>query len=92
MIGPSPGKYQLRLEVQGASAQLRVGELETRITAPTETWTSARLLVRIDAEPLVLSVLLTGEPGTAPRVRLYWTPPGGAPEELIPPSQLRPAA
>jgi len=91
VVGRTPGVYQLRLEIRGARGQLRVGELEARVTAPVETWASASLAVTLDAEPVPLSVQLDAEPGTTPRVRLYWTPPGGMPEELVPPTQLQPA-
>lgn len=87
VIGPTPGDYQFRLELQGASGLLRVGEWETRAAAPPGTWTSGRLTVRMDTEPLPVSVLVDGQPSASPRVRLYWTPPG-APEEIVPPSQL----
>jgi len=90
LIGMTAGEYQLRLEVRGADGYVRVGESEARVTAPAETWASVRLLAHLDGE-LPLAVLFDAEAGANPRVRLYWTPPDGAQEELIPPEQLRPA-
>jgi 4-amino-4-deoxy-L-arabinose transferase-like glycosyltransferase len=92
VTGPTPGEYQFRLEVEGASGRLRVGEAEARVTAPVQTWASTSLPVQLGVPAVALSVLLDAEPGASPRVRLSWTPPGGGPEEIIPPSQLRPAA
>ena len=92
LTGTTPGEYQLRLEVEGARARLRVGASEVHAEAPVETWTSAAVPVQLDAQPVALSVQLDAAPGASPRVRLFWTPPGGGPEEIIPPRQLQPAA
>ena len=89
-IGTVPGQYEVRLEMKGASGQLRVGDMETQVVAPAETWASASVSTRLDAAPVPLIVQLEARPGELPRARLYWTPPGGT-EELIPPTQLRPA-
>jgi len=92
VVAATPGEYALRLELIGASGWLRAGDQEAQVTAPVETWSSGSLAVRLDREPLPLRVQLDAESGGVPRVRLYWTPPGTAQEEIIPPSQLQPAA
>ncbi len=91
VTGMRPGDYGFRIEVRGARVQLRVGQAETRVVSPAEQWASAHVLVRMDSDPLGLNVRLDAEPGVNPRVRLYWTPPD-APEEIVPPGQLQPAA
>lgn len=84
------GEYRLRLEVQGARAALLVDDRETQVDGSTEQWTSAYLPVTMATEPLALRIRLDAQAGNTPRVRLYWTPPGGE-EHLIPPNRLQPA-